>query len=187
MDAELIIIIIGIVLFLIGFCYMFSMVWMKHGNTTVNEQDVFQNPTGEPLWNGVLPDIVDDYVVPRYVYENLVESTEFLPENGRIIGYRISPTLVIHSTMMYDINPPILEKYVQRLGGYLLDDTEVLLLKKNWSKISELCVKAGCKPLGTGCLWIHVSGKPYAMDFESNRYRDNFCNWNFFAILILKR
>ena len=190
MDAELIIIIFGIVLFLIGFCCMFSMVWKKTANTPINksnEQNVFKNPTGEPFWHGVLPDIVDDYVEPRYVYENLVESTEFLPENGRIIGYRISPTLVIHSTMMYDINPPILGKYVQRLGGHLLNETEVSLLKENWNKISELCIKSGDEPLGKGCLWFDVLGKPYAMDFESNRYRDNFCNWDFYAILVLKR
>lgn len=71
MDAELIIIIFGIVLFLICFCYMFSMVWKKTANTPINkskEQNVFKNPTGEPFWHGVLPDIVDDYVEPRYVY-----------------------------------------------------------------------------------------------------------------------
>ena len=58
---------------------------------------VYVGPAGEPIWNGKLPEKVDDYTEPRYVYENLVESTKYLPENGRIIGYRISPSLVIHS------------------------------------------------------------------------------------------
>ena len=31
---------------------------------------VYVGPAGEPIWNGKLPEKVDDYTEPRYVYEN---------------------------------------------------------------------------------------------------------------------
>lgn len=195
MDAGLIFLIVLIVLFLIGFIYLFVLA-MSNLTEQANiadelsgKEDMFKRPTGEPIWYGKLPDKVDDYVEPRYVYENLEESTEFLPENGRIIGYRISPELVIHSTVRYVVNPPILSRYIERLGGKMLNETEVSLLKRNWNEISKLRVKSGDEPLAKSviCLWFDMMGHPYAMNFEDGYYRDNFCNRNFSCALVLKR
>ena len=72
----------------------------------------YEGPAGEPLWNAILATSVDDYTEPRYVYENLKESYDYFTENGRIIGYRISPTLVIHSRIHPSLNLPDLSFYI---------------------------------------------------------------------------
>lgn len=51
------------------------------------KEGVYDGPAGEPLWDGTLPQEVNDYTTPRYVYENLFETTTCQPENGRIKGY----------------------------------------------------------------------------------------------------
>ena len=110
------------------------------------KEGVYDGPAGEPWWNGKLPEYVDDYTKPRYVYENLVETTEFRPENGRIIGYRISPSLVIHSRTL-KVKPSAVTLYRDRLGGELLDFSDVKTLVPVWQKVSDLRVAAGDIPL----------------------------------------
>ena len=107
---------------------------------------VYVGPAGEPLWNGKLPEKVDDYSKPRYVYENLVETTVCQPENGRIIGYRISPKLVIHSRTQR-LKPSSVALYRDRFGGKLLEFSDVRILATAWQEISDLRVAAGDKPL----------------------------------------
>ena len=107
---------------------------------------VYTGPAGEPLWNGKLPEYVDDYTKPRYVYENLVETTVCQPENGRIIGYRISPKLVIHSRTQR-LKPSSVAPYRDRLGGKLLEFSDVRILATAWQEISDLRVAAGDTPL----------------------------------------
>ena len=107
---------------------------------------VYVGPAGEPLWNGKLPEKVNDYTKPRYVYENLVETTICQPENGRIIGYRISPNLVIHSRIQ-QVSPSSVALYRDRLGGKLLEFSDVRILATAWQEISDLRVAAGDKPL----------------------------------------
>ena len=103
-------------------CMLVGALWGSKRENKVLSGDptVFDGPAGEPRWNGNLPEKVDDYKEPRYVYENLCESTEYLPQNGRIIGYRISSNLVLHSHFCEDINPPRLNIYLKRYGGKLL-------------------------------------------------------------------
>ena len=110
------------------------------------KEGVYVGPAGEPQWNGQLPEKVDDYTKPRYVYENLVETTIYQPENGRIIGYRISPSLVIHSRTQ-NVNPSSVVLYRDRFGGKLLNFSDVKMLVPEWKEISELRVAAGDKPL----------------------------------------
>ena len=77
MDAGLIFLIVLIVLFLIGFIYLFVLAWSNLteqaniADELSSKEDMFKRPTGEPQWHGILPNKVDDYVEPRYVYENL--------------------------------------------------------------------------------------------------------------------
>ena len=78
MDTNVVLfILIGIFVFL--FCFVI-VVMLHLENKTQKElsgqSGVYKGPAGEPRWNGQLPERVDDYVCPRYVYENLVESTE---------------------------------------------------------------------------------------------------------------
>lgn len=109
--------------------------------------DCRKHPEGEPIWYGRLPTVVFDYTEPRYVYENLVESTDYLPENGRIIGYRISPDLVIHSTIVNEIYAGDFKHHIKMVGGKLMDYKDVNILLDNWKQISNLRQKAGSSPL----------------------------------------
>ena len=192
MDVNVVLpILIGIFVFL--FC--FTIVVMLHlDNKTRKElsgqSGIYKGPAGEPQWNGQLPERVDDYVCPRYVYENLVESTEYLPENGRIIGYRISPDLVIHSRVQYGVNSPVLNRYIRRLGGKLLTPDDVLTLFNNWKDVSDLRVKAGDKALGKFQFWCSSrEGLPVCSIAKgSDIILEDVIGFNrFFAPLILKR
>lgn len=146
----------------------------------------YGGPAGEPLWDGVLPQKVDDYVEPRYVYENLVESTKYLPENGRIIGYRISPSLVIHSRVCDSVNEIAIYRYLDRYGGRLLETTEAAILLENLQAISDLRIKAGDEPLKLKKFWI--SNKGCAFIAQSNGH---LLFWEIpldsQALLVLKR
>lgn len=110
------------------------------------KEGVYNGPAGDPWWNGKLPEYVDDYTKPRYVYENLVESTDYLPENGRIIGYRISPSLVIHSRVQ-KVRQSLIPHYLDRFGGELLNFSDVKTLVSVRQEISDLRVAAGDIPL----------------------------------------
>ena len=151
------------------------------------KEGVYGGPAGEPWWNGKLPEKVDDYTKPRYVYENLVETTEFRPENGRIIGYRISPSLVIHSRVQ-KVKPSAVTLYRDRFGGELLDFSDVKTLASVWQKVSDLRVVAGDKPLEGKSLYATNRGSVVVcntnnMTWENpsySHYQDNY-------LLILKR
>lgn len=148
----------------------------------------YKGPAGEPLWNGILPTSVDDYTEPRYVYENLKESCDYLPENGRIIGYRISPELVIHSRINPSLNLPCLSSYISRYGGKLLNLNECVVLLDNWDKVSQLREKAGDAPLDVKTFWA-LSDQ--SLPIEVNVYRRTCRNMvgfnNVWCALILKR
>ncbi len=184
-------ILVGIFAFL--FCFAVIMA-IYYGNRTKKELSgqpgVYKGSAGEPRWNGKLPAKADDYVQPRYVYENLVESTDFLPENGRIIGYRISPDLVIHSRVQYNVNPPVLNGYIRRLGGKLLTPDDVLTLLDNWQDVSALRVKAGDEPLGKFQFWCSSEeGLPVCSKLQNGQiFLENRIGFaKFDAPLILKR
>lgn len=114
----------------------------------------------------------------------------FLPENGRIIGYRISPDLVIHSRVQYNVNPPVLNGYIRRLGGKLLTPDDVLTLLDNWQDVSALRVKAGDEPLGKFQFWCSSEeGLPVCSKLQDGQiFLENRIGFaKFDAPLILKR
>ena len=153
MDSKILFIVgILVVLVLVAIFYGIITIYSKSQNfeelsTDSGSWRYYKGPAGEPLWNGRLPTRFSDYKEPRYVYENLEESTDYLPENGRIIGYRISPELVIHSRVKDSMNAGDFRRYVERFGGKLLNLEDVMLLLKNWEQISLLRQKAGDSPL----------------------------------------
>lgn len=60
------------------FCrYYGNILWQQNQKELSGQPGVYKGSAGEPRWNGKLPAKADDYVQPRYVYENLVESTDF--------------------------------------------------------------------------------------------------------------
>lgn len=148
-DILLITIIVASVLFVALFVFCLIKVLrerQRFQDELSGKEGVYVGPAGEPLWNGKLPEKVDDYTQPRYVYENLVETTVCRPENGRIIGYRISPSLVIHSRVQR-VEASSVALYRDRFGGKLLNFSDVKTLVPVWQKVSELRVAAGDKPL----------------------------------------
>lgn len=190
-EKTIIFILLGICAFL--FCFVL-VVAILQGNQTKRELSgqagVYKGPAGEPKWNGQLPAKVDDFVCPRYVYENMVESTDYLPENGRIIGYRISPDLVIHSRVQYGVNSPTLKSYIRRLGGKLLTPDDVLMLLGKWSDVSALRVKSGDETLGKFQFWCSSKeGFPVCARLRGGYifFEDMVGFAKFSAPLILKR
>ncbi len=141
--------IIACVLFIALFLFCFikvSKMRQRVQDELTGKAGVYVGPAGEPLWDGKLPEEVGDYTKPRYVYENLVETTVYQPENGRIIGYRISPRLVIHSRTQ-NVKPSVVALYRDRFGGELLNFSDVKTLVTAWQEVSELRIAAGDKPL----------------------------------------
>lgn len=148
----------------------------------------YDGPAGDPFWEGTLPERMDDYKEPRYVYENLVESLEYLPENGRIIGYRISPKLVIHSRVHPDLNLPSLNSYILRYGGKLLSLEECSLLLHNWNQISLLREKAGDTPLNVKSFWaLSEQNLPVSVNVQNRTFREMAGFNGVWCDLILKR
>ncbi len=187
----------GIVLFsALGiFLVMFTIMLIrttKHIDRTAkklgNEPGGYLGPAGEPRWDGVLPEKVDDYVEPCYVYEDNHECTEPQPEHGRIIGYRISPTLVIHSRTEININSPVLFNYIERLTGKLLNLSDVKVLLQNWDAISDLRVKAGDDPLEKEDFWFTHQGLPVVYSVDRDVYYTKAMSYpECWYLLILKR
>ena len=150
------------------------------------KEGVYGGPAGEPWWNGKLPEKVNDYTKPRYVYENLVETTEFRPENGRIIGYRISPSLVIHSRVQ-KVKPSAVALYRDRFGGNFLEFSDVKMLVPVWQKVSDLRVAAGDKPLGGKFLYATNRGAVVVCNINNMTWEyPNFTSLEG-HLLILKR
>lgn len=173
---------------------LFWFLYLGHGIFKTREQlelsgeyGVYKGPAGEPSWNGELPEKVNNYTEPRYVYENLVESTDFLPINGRIIGYRISPSLVIHSRVQDKVKPSKLGSYISRLGGKLLLPQDIDLLRRNWGKISYLRQKAGDTPLDVRWFWARLQEIPVIVHYEENISKDILGRLTGGYPLILKR
>lgn len=164
MNIFLIILVAAIIAFVVLFLCVIVSIYQERKQfrrEMSGEPGVYTGPAGDPYWDGQLPEKVDNYQQPRYVYENLVESTEYLPENGRIIGYRISPTLVIHSRVQDSVNLPVLVNYIKRFNGKLLDYDEVSILAAHWKDISALRVKAGDTPLVAKGIWCSYQGVPH--------------------------
>ena len=135
----------------------------------------------EPFWNGNLSSSVDDYEVPRYVYENLAESVVHKPENGRVVGYRISPTLVIHSMVGGD---DIWSKedalgFIKKYGGKFLEEKDVAVLRQNWSTIDAMRTAIGDTELPRGWFWL--------ADVPAHSVEDRFFPFPTRCNIILKR
>jgi hypothetical protein len=125
---------------------------MQHRDT------VYSGLGKEARWHGVLPQKVDDYVKPRYVYEDSTESEELTTKHGAIVGYRIGPSLVIHSMIgtHYFLNE--INEFLYEFGGKLLEKEDIEVLRKNFKKISEMRELAGDTKLPNGYFWARPLG-----------------------------
>jgi len=113
------------------------------------------------------PADVSDYTIPRYVYANGSESPEYEPENGRIVGYRIAPNLVINSHIYTGTSLRLCQNYMLR---HLLQEKDVLLLEENLNALHSLRAKSGEKPLSFACFWAKKNGFPVIINLEKNQY-----------------
>lgn len=128
----------------------------KNPSTSKIKPPLTSNYKGLPEveWNGKLPAKVDDYVRPRYVYENLVESEKLDFSQGHIIGYRISPTLVIHSMIGKNYESTGIADFIGYYKGHLLSYPEAQILLSCWDTVDNMRKKAGDAPLPIGPFWI---------------------------------
>ena len=190
MDWKIIFIIVAASVFVLLFLFMLfniAQLRRKARKELSYEAGVYTGPAGEPQWKGQLPEKVDDYTEPRYVYENLTESTDYLPENGRVIGYRISPGLVIHSRVMTNIHAPSVGSYMERLGGKLIEAEDMPALLKNWDKISKLRKQAGDSPLNKKEFFGTYRGLLVIYSAQNLAYKDISGFRDVWAQLVLKR
>jgi hypothetical protein len=119
---------------------------------------IFSGLGKEPLWQGSLPEKVDDYVNPRYVFADLTESEDLKTDHGPIIGYRISPSLVIHSMVGTSYFHSEINDFIENFGGKLLEKEDLDVLRKNFNKVSELREFAGDTKLPNGYFWAKPLG-----------------------------
>ena len=129
----------------------------------------------EPVWGGSLPYGVVDFSEPRYVYEDLFESETPVEGHGWVIGYRISPTLVIHSMVGGNRCWGFAEAYAfaQTYRGHFLEREEVNILRRKWSKVSQMREAIGDVALPTAWFWAKEDG----MEMVPAHYRSR--RWSF--------
>lgn len=121
-------------------------------------ETVYSGLGAENLWHGVLPKEVHDFVRPRYVYEDLTETEELTTKHGQIVGYRISPTLVIHSMVGTHYFLSEIDEFIRAFGGKLLEKEDIDVLRKNFKKVSEMREMAGDTKLPNGYFWAKPLG-----------------------------
>lgn len=123
-----------------------------YGTDTHNGNSITYSGLGkEPYWNEYLS-IRNDYTEPCYVYADKFESVTFVNGHGRVIGYRISPTLVIHSMVSQDNNGNAdlqseLRYFINEYGGEMLEEKDIPVLRKNWDTVDSMRKKIGDTPL----------------------------------------
>lgn len=139
----------------------------------------------EQKWEGTISPVTD-YVNPRYVYDDGTESETPTQGHGRVIGYRISPELVIHSQVGYGgrWGERHISAFMDCFGGKLLTGKEASVLRKNWETVSAMRQQIGDAPLPKPFFW-RVDHHGYAVaaswDSETLEYMPNEC------AIILKR
>ena len=187
-------IILGALLTLLFVLLVFTFWFVVRMNKRTEEElsfssKCYEGPAGEPLWNGILPTSVDDYTETSLCLRKLKKKvTIIFRKTGRIIGYRISPTLVIHSRIHPSLNLPDLSFYIERYGGKLLNLDECWLLLDNWDKVSQLREKAGDTPLNVKTFWALSAQLLIAeVDVRGRSCQDIAGFNNVWCALILKR
>lgn len=186
--------------FIFGFFAGFMLQKVKHGTRHKKRKDAYVKKTGkstvleygdfsglgiEPVWKGELPEMVKDYVKPRYVYETGVESEKHSKRHGRVIGYRISPTLVIHSMVAGNscFTVENAEAFKNYYLGEFLNAEEVEILRENWKKVSRMREDIGEMPLPTAWFWGVNGGNIVSYHYLVGAEWDCFTRCN----VILKR
>ena len=160
----------------------------KNPSTSKIKPPLTSNYKGLPEveWNGKLPAKVDDYVRPRYVYENLVESEKLDFSQGHIIGYRISPTLVIHSMVgIGGYRHMDIAKFAEYYKGQMLSYPEAQILLSCWDAVDNMRKKAGDTPLPFGPFWIYAGY--YNQIFSPNLHHLHGTEPSSTANIIMKR
>lgn len=140
---------------MINLNYLWESRGYYHPQKSTTIKPKFADLNGYPVWHGNTPEKADDFAVPRYVYENLTETKKPTPKNGKIIGYRIGPELVIRSAITpakgwqkEDIKP-----FIEHFGGKLLNCAEANILRHYWDTISEMRQAVGEPPLPVPYFW----------------------------------
>ena len=113
-------------------------------------------------WQGKVKKATD-FNKPRYVYADLTESEKPMTDHGKVIGYRISENLVIHSMVGVNCLKDEIDGFVRYFGGKLLKGEEVKVFRKNFSTINKMRKNIGDAELPSGLFWA----KPYGEVIEA--------------------
>ena len=142
-----------------------------HVKNTANENTKFAGLKHYPVWHGKSPEKVADFAVPRYVYENMAETKKPTAKNGRIIGYRIGPELVIRSAISpaKGWNKGDISAFIEHFGGKLLNHQDANILRRYWDIVSEMRLAAGETPLPLPYFWYQDE-----YGIASGHYREDF-------------
>ena len=123
----------------------------------LTRKTVYSGLGKEKFFNGTIAD-ANDYVSPRYVYADLTESEEICRNHGAVIGYRISPTLVIHSMVGTNYLKSEVDEFIKEFGGKMLNSDDVNVLRKNISVISKMRKAIGDTYIPKGVFWAMPYG-----------------------------
>lgn len=152
-----------------------NQVWDEQGFFSLQKADE-QNPKFANLkqysaWHGDAPAKVSDFAVPRYVYENLAETKKPTPQNGKIIGYRIGPELVIRNAVSPSKgwHKDDIQSFIDHFGGKLLNHENANVLRHYWDIISEMRQATGEPPLPLPYFWYQDE-----YGIASGHYREDF-------------
>ncbi|MBR6409695.1 MAG: hypothetical protein IKS23_05615 [Alphaproteobacteria bacterium] len=143
---------------------------------------------GDPSFKERIKNVPAAIVDACYVYNDGVETSE-IRESIPIIGYRLSPNLVIHDMSGKRSADEFIKAQVfaHDFNGQLLNNHDVETLKSNLRVLNILREKIGEPAVPEGYFWIEGGKKvPLATFNSSDEGMQNFYNINLPSI-ILKR
>lgn len=115
----------------------------------------------------------DNYVKPCYVYADLTESETFSNGHGKVIGYRISPTLVLHSMVGTNYLKSEIDEFIQEFGGKLLNAEDIKVLRKNFFIVSKMRKAIGDTALPESLFWAMPMGNVIEATHAISPYGDD--------------
>lgn len=101
---------------------------------------------------------ISDKINLRYVYTNGAESIHYNPLIGKVYGYRITDSLVLHETICCGNFSLQDARYMRdKCEARFLTLSEFLLVVKVWKQLSWMRFMASDCPLPTGYYWVELA------------------------------
>ncbi|MBP5353138.1 MAG: hypothetical protein J6Y91_05170 [Alphaproteobacteria bacterium] len=161
--------IFALAMLLIGIFFMWSIYFSRLITLKLSDEKMWKDIAEKLNRQNVLAECAINYRRPRYVYEDGFESETPQDERGMVVGYRISPTLVIHCVISEDgFTREDLPEFQQQFGGRLLEADDIKVLRQNWKTVSDMRIKNGDAPLPTTLFWYNNGSSTAAISLQEN-------------------